>query len=75
MGVCNIPCREKSKRLGSSRGAPLGCRESGNFVLGSLSSSKNGWHIASIADSRCVGVYSSRAEIRSMASCGALRKT
>lgn len=31
--------------------------------------------MASTADSRWVGVYSSRAEIRSIASGGALRKT
>lgn len=31
--------------------------------------------MASTADSRCVGVYSRRAEMRSIASGGALRKT
>lgn len=70
-----IPWRVKSKRLGSSRGEPLAWRESGNRVLGSLSSSKKGWHIASIAERRCVGVYSRSAEIKSMASWGARRKT
>ena len=44
-------------------------------MLGSLSSSKKGWHIASMAERRCVGVYSRSAEIKSMASWGARRKT
>jgi len=44
-------------------------------VFGSLSSSKKGWHIASIAERRWVGVYSKRDEMRSIASFEALRKT
>jgi hypothetical protein len=39
----------------------------GIFPSGSLSSSKNVWHMASYADSRSPGVYSSSFEIRSMA--------
>lgn len=69
------PCRVKLKRAGKSLGGLLGCRESGNRVVGSRSSSKKGWHMASMADSRWVGVYSKSAEMRSMASGGALRKT
>lgn len=65
----------KLKRAGRSLGGLLWCRESGNRVVGSRSSSKKGWHMASMADNRCVGVYSKSAEMRSMASGGALRKT
>lgn len=71
----NSPWREKSKRLGISRGGLDGWRESGSRVFGSRSSSKKGWHIASIADKRWVGVYSRSAVIRSIDSWGALRKT
>ena len=44
-------------------------------MLGSRSSSKKGCTIASTADSRCVGVYSSNLEIKSMALGSAFRKT
>ena len=71
----SLPCFVKSNRRGSGLEAPLGFRESGKRQPGVRSSSKNGWHIASIAERRWVGVYSSRAEIRSMASADALRKT
>lgn len=37
-------------------------------MFGSRNSSKNGWHIASTADKRCVGVYSKSLEIKSIAS-------
>lgn len=70
----NIPCLVKSNRRGKSLTPPLP-RESGNLVAGSRKSSKNGWHIASIAERRCVGVYSRSLEIRSMASVEALRNT
>lgn len=43
--------------------------------MGSRSSSKKEWHMASMAERRCVGVYSSNADIKSMASADALRKT
>lgn len=39
----------------------------GIFPSGSLSSSKNVWHMASYADSRSPGVYSSSFDMRSMA--------
>lgn len=70
-----LPCLEKSNRFGSSFDTPFGCLESGKRQLGSRSSSKNGWHMASMAERRWVGVYSRRAAIRSMASGDALRNT
>lgn len=70
-----LPCFEKSKSFGSSFEVPSGWRESGKRHMGSRSSSKKGWHIASMAERRCVGVYSSNADIKSMASADALRKT
>lgn len=70
-----IPCREKSNSAGRSRADPPACRESGRRVLGSLSSSKKGWHMASIADNRSVGVYSRRAEMSSIASVEAFLNT
>jgi hypothetical protein len=61
------PWWEKSNKLGSSLLPLFVWRESGSLVLGSLSSSKNGCTIASIAERRCVGVYSSNLEIKSIA--------
>lgn len=55
--------------------ALFGWRESGSRVVGSRSSSKYGWHIASMAESRWVGVYSSSLEMRSIASGVAFLKT
>lgn len=70
-----IPWWLKSKRVGRSLlGAPA-WRESGNLVAGSRSSSKNGCTMASIADNRCVGVYSNSRAIKSIALGSALRKT
>ena len=58
IGHEDLPWREKSNRVGISLTWPPGCRESGNRVLGSRSSSKKGCTIASIAESLSVGVYS-----------------
>lgn len=59
----NAPSRVKSKRAG--RSFPLGI-----FVPSSRRSSKKGWHIASIALNRALGVYSSSRDTRSIASTG-----
>lgn len=69
------PCRVKSKRRGNSLDAPPACRESGKRHPGSRSSSKNGCTMASTAERRWVGVYSSKSDMRSMASGLALRNT
>lgn len=72
----NIPCKVKSNRFGGKGfGGLPGFLESGRRVFGSLNSSKKGWIMASMAERRCVGVYSRSREIKSMAFESAFLKT
>lgn len=59
----SLPSRVKLKRGGKS--FPLGI-----LVASTLRSSKNEWHMASIALRRALGVYSSNRETKSIASTG-----
>ena len=62
--INNLPAVKLNK---SGSGPPLG-----RVVLGSRSSSKNGWRSPSIGFNRCSGGYTSSRETRSIASGGVL---